>query len=97
MNLFPPGMLDLGRTVGVRPENIAICAVDAAPEGSLPAMVDLVEPLGSETLYHCVTGNRNVKVTVRVQHGVGTGVPAVPGGRVALVPDMAKAVVFDRP
>ena len=97
MNLFPPGVLDLGRTVGVRPENIAICAADAAPEGGLPATVDLVEPLGSETLYHCVTENRNVKVVVRVQHGKDCAVRAVPGERVALVPDMAKAVVFDRP
>ena len=97
MNLFPPGMLDLGRTVGVRPENIAICAVDTAPERALPATVDLVEPLGSETLYHCVTENRNVKVTVRVQHGTDSGFRATPGEKVALAPDMGKAVVFDRP
>ena len=96
MNLFPPGMLDLGRTVGVRPENIAICAPDAASGRGLPAVVDLLEPLGSETLVHCVTENRNVKVTVRVQHGAAGAVDAAPGDRVVLVPDMAKAVIFDR-
>jgi multiple sugar transport system ATP-binding protein len=96
MNLFPPGVLDLGRTVGVRPENIKICAPDASLDSGLPATVDLIEPLGSETLVHCITENRNVKVTVRVQH-VSSGVVGVaPGDRIVLLPDMEKAVIFDR-
>ncbi len=33
-------------TVGVRPENIELAA------GGMPLMVELVEPLGSETLVH---------------------------------------------
>ena len=95
MNLFPPGILDLGRIVGVRPENIAISSGGAEGKG-LPATVDIIEPLGSETLVHCVTENRNIKVTVRVQHGAG-GVAGVKAGeRVTLVPDMGRAVVFDR-
>jgi hypothetical protein len=55
--------------------------------------VDLVEPLGSETLVHCVTAERGLKVTVRL-----LGQDATPGvgDRVALLPDMGKAVVFAR-
>jgi multiple sugar transport system ATP-binding protein len=96
MNLFPPGMLDLGRTVGVRPENIRICPSDAVLDRGLPATVDLVEPLGSETLVHCVTENRNVRVTVRVQHVKSGIIDVALGDRIALVPDMAKAVIFDK-
>ena len=96
MNLFPPGVLDLGRTVGVRPENIRILSGGYDGAKGLPATVDLVEPLGSETLVHCITENRGVKVTVRVQQGAGDAVRADAGDRVVLVPDMSKSVVFDR-
>ena len=96
MNLFPAGMLDLGRTVGVRPENIRIATEGAADGKGIPATVDLIEPLGSETLVHCVTETRKVKVTVRVQNGAGSGVNVDSGDRVVLLPDMEKSVVFDR-
>ena len=96
MNLFPPGILDLGRTVGVRPENIRMSAGGNADGKGLPATVDLIEPLGSETLVHCVTEDRGVKVTVRVQHGAGNVVGVAAGAHVVLSPDMGKAVVFDR-
>ena len=89
MNLFPPGMLDLGRTVGVRPEDIRISAEGG--EG-LRATVDLVELLGSETLVHCVTSERAVKVTARVPSR-GFEVPA--GAQVTLSPDMSRAVLFE--
>ena len=98
MNLFPPGVLDLGRTVGVRPEDLAIVE-DAAPGGEaqgdarvgIGATVDLVEPLGSETLVHCVTTDRKLKVTVRAP---GQAVVPAIGACVRLVPDMGRAVVF---
>jgi multiple sugar transport system ATP-binding protein len=93
MNLFPPGVLDLGRTVGVRPENINIEVADAAGGKGLLATVDLVEPLGSETLVHCITQTRSVKVTVRMQGGAAC---FAHGERVALLADMQKAVFFDR-
>ena len=96
MNLFPPGMLGLGRTVGVRPENKRICLAEAGSGRGLPATVDLIEPLGSETLVHCVTETRKVKATIRIQHGAERAAGMVPGERVMLVPDMSKAVVFDR-
>ena len=95
MNLFPPPVLDLGRTVGVRPENIRI---ERVPDGAerpfrgLAATVDLVEPLGSETLVHCLTDDRHLKVTVRLLNQ--TAVPSA-GDPVWLLPDMSKAVLFD--
>jgi multiple sugar transport system ATP-binding protein len=100
MNLFPPGMLDLGCTVGVRPENMRIAPLggkDAAGDGSrgFAATVDLIEPLGAETLVHCVVDMRKVNVAVRL-----TGASALPaaslsgGDRVLLTPDMSKAVRF---
>lgn len=101
MNLFPPGVLDLGRVVGVRPENISMermlpdGKVDA--DGGIVATVDLVEPLGCETLVHCVTRDRGIKVTVRALDVSASGELGVKGGDVVrLVPDMDKAVVFDR-
>ena len=97
MNLFPPPMLDLGRTVGVRPENISI--LKGADGGSrsaqgIAATVDLVEPLGSETLVHCLTNDRNVKVTVRVVGDRSTDFSVKSGDSVQLLPDMSKAVTF---
>ena len=94
MNLFPPPMLDLGRTVGVRPENIRIEPAAAEGGAGIAAVIDLVEPLGNETLVHCVTDDRKVKATVRIMNQPGDVLPAV-GARVRLVPDMARAIVFD--
>ena len=96
MNLFPPGVLDLGRTVGVRPENIQIETIEsdrgsAQSARGLAATVDLVEPLGSETLVHCLTNERHLKVTVRILNH--SAVPSA-GDSVMLVPDMGKAVLF---
>ena len=100
MNLLPPPMLDLGRIAGVRPENMrievsaALEAVGKAAKG-LAATVDLVEPLGSETLVHCLTDERHVKVTVRMLNQSADQIPAT-GDSVTLVPDMSKVVFFDR-
>ena len=96
MNLFPPGVLDLGRTVGVRPENIQIETTEGDRDMTqstrgLAATVDLVEPLGSETLVHCLTNERHLKVTVRVLNQ--SAVPSA-GDSVMLIPDMGKAVFF---
>ena len=110
MNLLPPGVLDLGRTVGVRPEHVRVVQapegeVDAASRADLadwralgagafkglPATVDLVEPLGAETIVHAVLDQRGVAVTARVP-----GHAAVRhGDRVRLVPDMEKASFFE--
>ncbi|MBO5940299.1 MAG: ABC transporter ATP-binding protein [Kiritimatiellae bacterium] len=97
MNLFPPGVLDLGRTVGVRPENIRINDVPQADSKGVLAVVDLVEPLGSETLVHCITELRNIRVTVRLHNDGASAIRQIEAGKhVELLPDMNKAVVFDR-
>ena len=94
MNLFPPGVYDLARTVGIRPENIRVARADdeaaAAAPGALLATADIVETLGSETIVHAVVDGRNISVLARVPGASGV----VHGDRLVLVPDMAKAVTF---
>lgn len=91
MNLVPPGILDLGRTVGIRPEAVRVEKADDGAGDGLSATVDLVEPLGAETLVHAVLDRRNVAMTARV-----AGDAALRHGeRVRLVPDLAKAVYFE--
>jgi len=93
MNLLPPGVLDLGRTVGVRPEHVAVerLAEGVAFERGLPATVDLVEPLGAETIVHAVLDARKTPMVARVP----SGTEVRHGARVLLVPDMSTAVFFD--
>ena len=93
MNLLPPGILDLGRTVGVRPEDVQVARIEAAAPtapGALPATVELVEPLGAETLVHTVLEQRSVPVIARVAGSFAVR----PGDRVLLTPNMAKASFF---
>ena len=90
MNLLPPGVLDLGRTVGVRPEHLLVLPAANAPEGALMAHVDIVEPLGAETLVHAVLDVRKTPVVARVAGAT----PIRHGDAVALVPDMSKTVKF---
>ena len=90
MNLLPPGVLDLGRTVGVRPEHLRVFPAADAPEGALLAHVDIVEPLGAETLVHAVLDARKTPIVARVP---GSTVVRH-GDALALVPDMSKAVKF---
>ena len=86
-----PGVLDLGCTVGVRPEHLRIFPADGAPEGALRAHVDIVVPLGAETLVHAILDGRNTPIVARAP-----GSTHVRHGDVlALVPDMEKAVKFD--
>ena len=88
MNLFPPGMLDPAKTVGLRPEHIAISRAGAAD--ALSATVDFVEPLGSETLVHVVVGTARHPAIVRVP-----GFASVRAGdKIALLPDRAHCVFF---
>ena len=94
MNLFPAGILDLGRTVGLRPEHVSL--VKAQPpdaNSALEARVDFVEPLGSETIVHCVLSMRAVHASVRLSGSDRADAPA-PGERVWLVPDLSRAVTF---
>ena len=92
MNFFPPGTLDFGRTTGLRPEHFSVVPVEGAPADALAASVDIVEPLGSETIVHAVVDLGKTPVSVRlpgdarVRHG----------DRIALVADMSRAVYFDQ-
>ena len=97
MNLLPPGILDLGRTVGVRPEHVKVESVDlkALRDGTvavkgLPATVDLVEPLGAETIVHAVLDQRKTPMIARVPGDASVR----HGERVLMVPDMETAVYF---
>lgn len=92
MNLLPPGVLDLGRTAGVRPEHLRMAPWDGGEARTgLEAVVEMVETLGSETIVHAALAGRGVKVAVRaagdaeVRHG----------DRVRLEPDMEKVVFFE--
>jgi ABC-type sugar transport system ATPase subunit len=97
MNLFPPGILDLGRTAGVRPENIRISCDSQDGGRGISAVVDLIEPLGSETLVHCITELRNIRVTVRVQNDGSFPIRQIKhSDRIVLLPDMDRVIVFDR-
>ena len=86
MNLFAPGMLDAKRTVGVRPEHLAV--TKTGDEG-LAARVDFLEPLGSETLVHLIVGE-----TVAIARLPGFAELRA-GETVRAVPNMAKAVMFE--
>ena len=89
MNLFPAGVFDPSRVTGLRPEHVAVARVDAAPSSPrAEAMVDIVEPLGSETLVHAYTGS------FRAVARVPGSVRFAPGEKVLLVPDLSRAVYF---
>jgi ABC-type sugar transport system ATPase subunit len=86
MNIFPAGMLT-ARASGIRPEHIALETGDG---GGMPAEVDFVESLGSETIVHATL--RGIAVTVRVP-----GFSRLRAGdKVRLRPDMTKLVEFSR-
>ncbi len=89
MNLFPPGALHASKTVGVRPEHVSLRPGEpVGPE--LPATVDFVEPLGSETLVHVVISPAGFRAVARV---AGFS-PLKAGDRVAAACDMSRAVEF---
>ena len=90
MNLFPAGTLDQGKTVGLRPEHIAIAPDGGVEEGgAITAKVDFVEPLGSETLVHVLVGDGHPAI-VRVPGFADCRA----GDILRLLPDMSKAVFF---
>ncbi len=49
-------------TLGIRPRSVAVC--DAASADTIAARVDLIEPMGAETLLHLVEDGRDVRVVV---------------------------------
>jgi multiple sugar transport system ATP-binding protein len=75
-------------TLGIRPRGVELAR--AAGNGTLPATVDLVEPMGAETLLHLVGPERELRVVVD-QH-----VRLAVGERVDLRFRPGQTHVFDR-
>ncbi len=90
MNLFPPGTVSPHRTMGLRPEHIVLRSESESRPGDMQGAVDFVEPLGSETLVHVVTGPMKFRAIARIQ-GFASWKH---GDKVAIGCDMAKAVEF---
>jgi len=87
MNLFPVGTFDADRVTGVRPEYVRL---EEGGSAGIEAKVDIVEPLGSETIVHAVLAD-GTRAAVRLPGDARV----TPGTSVRLVPDLAKAVFFD--
>ena len=72
-------------TVGIRPEHLTV------GDGGLDLLVDLIEPLGSETLVHGhLTGEEEQSVVVKLAGA------APPGERIVVQPQPEHLHVFDR-
>ena len=92
MNLFPPGTLSPDRTVGVRPEHLEVRGTGNGERGTdeMAAVVDFLEPLGSETLVHVLVGPMKFPAIARLPGFASFK----PGETVALRPDRTKTVEF---
>lgn len=77
---------------GIRPENIfdKLFAIAPQPENTVTGMVDVVEPLGSETLLHVTCGEDTIVARVDPR------TKAKEGERIDLVFDMNMIHVFDK-
>jgi len=60
-----------GVTLGVRPRGLEL--VSEPQEDSLPARIDLIEPMGAETLLHLVDGNLEFRIVVDRRSGARVG------------------------
>lgn len=80
----------VGQTVvlGVRPENIAPCRGET--EDALMAVVEVVEPLGSETLLHLTIDGQNLVVKTDPDY------KPVEGEHIKIAFDMNKAHIFEQ-
>ena len=76
--------------LGVRPEHLRVGAAGAAPNDALAMQVELVEPLGHESLVH-LRGTGGVELTARVA-GVH---PFAAGETVAVRVDPAHVRLFE--
>src|SRR5262249_10584007 len=89
MNLIPEGRDGRKRFFGVRPENLEPCPES---EAKLVLEVDLVEPLGADTLVygHPTKGGNGARVAARVQSSLG-----ISSGRLPLRYDQHNVHYFD--
>ena len=74
--------------LGLRPEHIDITA-DPEPGRTIPATVELDEPMGADSLVWLTTGGSQLSVRVPVERRLA------PGTKVHLRVDIAKASLFD--
>ncbi len=80
----PPGE---GYTLGMRPRSLELC--DGERDGAFAAVVDLIEPMGAETLLHLTAGDNDIRVVA--PRGVGARV----GERVRVACNPDKLHLFD--
>ncbi len=83
--------IDKDVTFGIRPENIydKMFAYAPTPENTITGMVDVVEPLGSETILHVKVGDDLITAKVDPK------TKAQEGQNIDLVLDMERMHVFD--
>jgi multiple sugar transport system ATP-binding protein len=74
--------------LGVRPEHLRLTLVNGGTKG-LPAEVEVVEPLGAETLVYCRAGEHRAVARIDPETRIGRG------DRVLLVPEPAHLHFFD--
>ncbi len=72
--------------LGVRPEHLRVAA---GAEKGLPAEVEVVEPLGAETLVYCRSGEHRAVARIDPETRIGRG------DRVTLIPEAAHLHFFD--
>lgn len=77
---------------GIRPENVydKMFAIAPKPENTAEVTVDVVEPLGSETLLHVMAGNDKIVARVNAKS------QAQEGQKIDLVFDMTTMHIFDK-
>ena len=93
MNLLKPGIVDKEKITGIRPEHWKIYSLtEQVPNNtvSFRAKVDIVEPLGAETIIHVFLED-GTNVVVR-----GEGILSLGhNDEIIIVPDLDKAVYFN--
>ena len=88
MNLLPGTLISRGGTVGFRPENVIVTEAGSM-DGTLPCVVDFIEPMGSETYLHLKSSGVPVIARVPPDRRFNCG------ETVYLEIDFAKASFFD--
>jgi multiple sugar transport system ATP-binding protein len=82
-------ILDMDKAIlGLRPEHIGIAA-EAEPGRTIPATVEIDEPMGADSLVWLTTGGSQLSVRVPVERRLA------PGTHVHLRVDISKASLFD--
>ena len=81
--------VDMDKAIlGLRPEHITLAA-EAEPGRTIPATVEIDEPMGADSLVWLTTGGTQISVRVPVERRLA------PGTNVHLRVDVAKASLFD--